>query len=414
KALIRHKKVRIKIFNHILAHRPKGRCQFILNRRGTDKANSSSNLNSYSEDQKWKFQTRVPENVRFPCATEPGSPGGRSATRPTSVHRLRPGDIDVVGAIGDSIIAGNGILSSNILEVHMETRGLSLATGGDSNWRNYLTLSNILKEFNPNIIGYAQGNAMSFMPDSKFNVAEPMAMNRDIVFQAKLLLLRMKADKNIDFEKDWKLITILMGHNDFCSDMCYRNWKALPNETRDNLKAALDYLHDNMPRTVVNLVPPLNVAIVRRITQPSAACQIYWRTVCSCFFGFKSKNHEQEFADIVEKCQQAVVVNNSRYNKKDDFAVVVQPFLVNATIPTRINDNRTDYSYLAADCFHLSQKGHAAAANSLWNNMMEPSNKKTYSLSSNVLTRFLCPTPEHPYIFTARNSQRDASRQKTI
>jgi hypothetical protein len=55
-----------------------------------------------------KFQEPIPEGTPFLCNTTPGSPGARSPTRPATVHKLRPGDIDVVGAMGDSITAGNG------------------------------------------------------------------------------------------------------------------------------------------------------------------------------------------------------------------------------------------------------------------------------------------------------------------
>lgn len=74
----------------------------------------------------------MPEDHPFPCDTTPGSPGVRSATRPTSVHRLRPGDIDVVGAMGDSLTAGSASAAANLLEILIENRGMSWS-GGESN-----------------------------------------------------------------------------------------------------------------------------------------------------------------------------------------------------------------------------------------------------------------------------------------
>lgn len=74
----------------------------------------------------------MPEDIPFPCDTAPGSPGARSATRPTSVHRLRPGDIDVVGAMGDSLTAGSASAAANLVEVLIENRGMSWS-GGESN-----------------------------------------------------------------------------------------------------------------------------------------------------------------------------------------------------------------------------------------------------------------------------------------
>ena len=55
----------------------------------------------------------APRNVSqraFPCQTLPASPAA-----PTSVHALRPGDIGVVGALGDSITAGFGAESASVI-----------------------------------------------------------------------------------------------------------------------------------------------------------------------------------------------------------------------------------------------------------------------------------------------------------
>ena len=43
------------------------------------------------------FQPSVDKKVPFPCSTS----GFKSSRPPTSVHQLRPGDIDIIGALGD-------------------------------------------------------------------------------------------------------------------------------------------------------------------------------------------------------------------------------------------------------------------------------------------------------------------------
>ena len=54
-----------------------------------------------------------------------------------------------------------------------------------------------------------------------------------------------------------QMVTIMIGANDFCSHMCYlKNFSFTPQLHKDSLIKALDYLRDNMPRTIVNLVPP--------------------------------------------------------------------------------------------------------------------------------------------------------------
>ena len=56
----------------------------------------------------------------FTCAAQPPSP-----SVPTSVHQLRPADIKVIGAIGDSLTAANGAKATNLLGLLTEYRGVS-------------------------------------------------------------------------------------------------------------------------------------------------------------------------------------------------------------------------------------------------------------------------------------------------
>lgn len=87
------------------------------------------------------MQKPFSETKSFFC--DPNGPGGRSETVPTSVHTLRPGDIDIVGAIGDSLTAGNGAMATNILQVFIENKGVSWSIGGQGTWRKYLTVYEI-------------------------------------------------------------------------------------------------------------------------------------------------------------------------------------------------------------------------------------------------------------------------------
>jgi phospholipase B1 len=50
------------------------------------------------------------------------------------------------------------------------------------------------------------------------------------------------------------------------------------------------------------------------------------------------------------------VVSLDKYKGREDFAVVLQPFLEDTKIPVR-SDGKPDTSYLAPDCFHFSGEG---------------------------------------------------------
>ena len=60
--------------------------------------------------------------IAFPCDPKLLSP---SPSVPTSVHKLRPSDIKVVGAIGDSLTAANGAKAILLTSLLTEYRGVS-------------------------------------------------------------------------------------------------------------------------------------------------------------------------------------------------------------------------------------------------------------------------------------------------
>lgn len=69
------------------------------------------------------LQKQFPADQKFFCDVS----DGRSLVTPTSVHKLKPGDIDIVAAIGDSLTASNGALAENELQVLLEGRGMYIS-----------------------------------------------------------------------------------------------------------------------------------------------------------------------------------------------------------------------------------------------------------------------------------------------
>lgn len=57
----------------------------------------------------------------------------------------------------------------------------------------------------------------------------------------------------VNWHAHWKLMTFMIGGNDFCSDICYQTnatqWLNVDQEA--NLLKTLRYMRDNMPRYVV-------------------------------------------------------------------------------------------------------------------------------------------------------------------
>ncbi|XP_020299252.1 phospholipase B1, membrane-associated-like, partial [Pseudomyrmex gracilis] len=88
-----------------------------------------------------RTQSPVPINISFPCDVT----NGRSPVVPDSVRKLKPGDIDVIAAIGDSFTAAAGAFATSIVHILIENRGISPSGGGQATWREFLTLPNIIK-----------------------------------------------------------------------------------------------------------------------------------------------------------------------------------------------------------------------------------------------------------------------------
>ena len=141
---------------------------------------------------------------------------------------------------------------------------LSILSGGLGSWKDYVTLPNILKNFNPKLYGYSTQNTIipKMQNEDVFNVADSGATSGDLPKQAKRLIQLMRQDQKVNYAYDWKMVTIMIGGNDVCSNICssLSNKKdprdASPAGFIRNIQRTLDILKLDLPRTFVNLVPP--------------------------------------------------------------------------------------------------------------------------------------------------------------
>eukprot|EP00066_Takifugu_rubripes_P028606 XP_011617872.1 PREDICTED: phospholipase B1, membrane-associated [Takifugu rubripes] len=313
------------------------------------------------------FRTAVNSNYTFPGplpTTTPPTHWGSdfsctnmapSDSVPTSVHRLRPADIKVIAALGDSITTGFGAKAKNLLQLRTEYKGVS--------WRGI-----------PN--------------------------------QVRRLIDTLKSDPTVDFQNDWKLVTLFIGGNDLCQ-FCNDRASMSPQNYSLHMMTSLDMLYREVPRTIVHVLEVLEVEGLRKIKRDSLGCSVLQKYVCPCFLLAGENSLELAEAKRFNRELQIKTENlvyGGRYEDKEDFAVVVQPFLKNTVVPLNA-DSKPDTTYFSVDCFHFSERGHADMAAAMWNNMLEPVGKKqTYNDFANARNTIKCPTEEHPYIFTKVNS----------
>uniref|UniRef100_A0A8R1HX78 SGNH hydrolase-type esterase domain-containing protein n=1 Tax=Caenorhabditis japonica TaxID=281687 RepID=A0A8R1HX78_CAEJA len=176
----------------------------------------------------------------------------KSKNVPTSAHSVRFSDIKVIGALGDSLTAANGAgaAKGDPLAVILQYRGLAFQCGGDSTLDEHVTVANVLKKFNPNIIGYSTGiGSANVWEVAKLNQAIPGAEAIDIITQARSLVHIIQAHKEIDVKNDWKLINIFIGANDMCA-YCEQEENGPHSKElwKKNVITAVQILKDNLPR----------------------------------------------------------------------------------------------------------------------------------------------------------------------
>ncbi|XP_067841234.1 phospholipase B1, membrane-associated [Heptranchias perlo] len=332
-----------------------------------------------------------------------------SNTVPVSVHNLRPADIKVIAALGDSITAGNGAGSKpgDLIDILTQYRGLSWCIGGDENITTVTTLTNILREFNPSLVGYSTGTGRQHTPQSFLNQAVAGAETEELLIQVRKLMELLKNDSRINFQDDWKMITLFIGGNDLCN-FCKDPNRYSPDNFTNNIQEVLDILHSEVPRAFVNLVTVLNIVPLRDLfTDTQVKCpRFLLKQLCGCVIKPPDNSTQLDQLQSLNRIYQErthSLVGSGRYDTREDFTVVIQPFLEDIEIP-RDKDGLPDKSYFAPDCFHFGLKSHSQAARSLWNNLLEPMGGKTSNQKFDVPINISCPSKEQPYLRTYRNS----------
>uniref|UniRef100_A0A7M4ETK3 Phospholipase B1 n=1 Tax=Crocodylus porosus TaxID=8502 RepID=A0A7M4ETK3_CROPO len=284
--------------------------------------------------------------------------------------------IKVIAALGDSLTAGSGAAAkpNDVLDVLTQYRGLSWSIGGNENISTVTTLPNILREFNPSLQGYSTGSGGPNSLNAFLNQAVVGDRAEDVPAQVRKLVDLMKNDR-INFQGDWKLITLFIGGNDLCK-FCNDPINFSPENFTRNIQTALDMLHKEVPRTFVNLVTVLHIMTLRELYQEASInCpRKLMRSLCPCLLTYDANSTEIEMlASFNRRYQEGThqLIESGRYDTKEDFTVVVQPFLEKVTMP-KTKEGLPDDSFFAPDCFHFHQKTHSQAARALWNNMVRP------------------------------------------
>uniref|UniRef100_A0A8B9SKC5 Phospholipase B1, membrane-associated n=1 Tax=Anas platyrhynchos TaxID=8839 RepID=A0A8B9SKC5_ANAPL len=292
------------------------------------------------------------------------------------------------------ICNGAGSNPHDVLDVLTQYRGLSWSVGGNENISTVTTLANILREFNPSLIGYSTGTGRETTENAALNQAVAGDKSEDVPAQVRRLVDRMKNDTRINMQTDWKLVTLFIGGNDLCK-FCEDPIRYSPENYTYNIQIALDMLHREVPRTFVNLVTVLSITSLRELyAEKNVSCpRILMRLLCPCVLKYADNSTEvEQLVNFNKRYQERTkeLVESGRYDTREDFTVVLQPFLTHVDMP-KTQEGFPDNSYFAPDCFHFSQKSHSQAARALWNNMvrlhsLKPADVKVIAALGDSLT----------------------------
>lgn len=69
---------------------------------------------------------------------------------------------------------------------------------------------------------------------------------RDMPTQANDIVFRMKNDTRIDYDNDWKMVSLFVGGNDLCASC--ENWVSVPIEGQRNRSIPIPYRTFNPQR----------------------------------------------------------------------------------------------------------------------------------------------------------------------
>eukprot|EP00047_Mylnosiga_fluctuans_P003120 m.227561 g.227561 ORF g.227561 m.227561 type:complete len:457 (+) comp11607_c0_seq1:82-1452(+) len=328
----------------------------------------------------------------FPCQLVRATTGDET---PTSVHKLRPSDIRIVGAIGDSLTAAFGAEARNGLDLFREYRGVSWSAGGQDTVETRSTMPNILKKFSPDLYGFAIGNGGPNTENAMFNIAVTGAIASDLPAQARSLVGYLAESPHVNFTDDWKVLTVFIGGNDLCSLCNDPTYYSAENYEKYLLETIT--ILQGIPRVYLNLVSMMDIVKLTQLNDPT--CLNYHKTVCKCVTQ-GDEALRQVTAAALQYQAVAERIGQLPQFQTETFAVNVQPFYIDTQIPLE-PDGAPDYSYFAPDCFHFSAKSHYAAGVALWNNMLQPAGSKAKAWAIGAAP--LCPTSERPYLCTATN-----------
>jgi len=249
--------------------------------------------------------------------------------------------------------------------------------------------------YNPDLVGYATGVTLPLTHGKDLDAAVSMAKIADLPSQIDYLVSTMQGQYKgvIDFENDWKLVTLLIGANDICTGCGNPN---TPTQFAANFKALLTQLKASIPRVFVNVMSLFNISGVYKVGESSLYCKELERHItfneCPCMVDHGDQGRKQMDV-LVQQFNQAINSISAQFasNVTGDtqFTVSVQPAFTGLPL------DKIGLQFLSTlDCFHPSLLADEYMAVSLFINMQQAPGNKTTKWPLNKPPTIPCPTQD--------------------
>ncbi|KAI9259803.1 SGNH hydrolase-type esterase domain-containing protein [Helicostylum pulchrum] len=323
---------------------------------------------------------------------------------------LRIDDIKIIGALGDSIMAGFAMMGLDYeagsgalnLSLISEYRGNSYAIGGDT---NAVTLANFMKKYNPTVKGASVLSHLAsichgplcgfpitaYRPlKDNLNAGQSGAIAMNLNYELDYLIPRMKSYIfSTSYKNDWKMITIQIGSNDQCAscDSSLAEYVS-PDAYGQYVEAAINRIKKEVPKVVINLLGTFKVSGVFPLTEGNPYCVpngiLDNEMECACANSPENLAKMDTISDAYNQRLEAIA-NKHKGVAGGTFAVMYSPAPIDiSSFPVNALSN--------VDCFHPSLKGHQYIAKAFWNQLfMEKSLKPpVFTFEENL--KVYCPT----------------------
>ena len=256
--------------------------------------------------------------------------------------------------------------------------------------------------------------------DNGLNLSVSAAVAEDLLGQAKELVRRVRRIRGWRYK--WKMVSILIGHNDLCLKSCYTflntiipRTNVMAEKYERSLRRVVEYLRSALPRTILLLLTPVDVTLADDVPHTPPVCHLARKLECSCLFNLNREESNRNLhrlwqsyrlEEIIEtKYEIHYIITMFRstlyrisqdptYNNKL-FAVKFMSTFDIQTMPDTVMSPLRDSSLLAPDCFHFSKRLHARMARNLWNDLFQEDG--SYGQEYNFDPPLFCPSQQLPY-----------------